>query len=138
MIHKITDVQYTRRFQTRVLSHSFPSTGSTGQARPGLYTIHPDSASMIAEPAKTHSLCWLSVIRKGAELASAATLAPMPKVTSAIGNAQQTSVPVEANRVNQVVPVSMRGVSDSTHRLSIGLITEFYLHQDDWLSYSDR
>ena len=37
-----------------------------------------------------------------------------------------------------VVPVSMRGVSDSTHRLSTGLITEFYFHEDDWLSYSDR
>jgi len=107
-----------RRFHTWVLSHNLPSSGSTGQVCPGRYIIHADSASMMAEPAKTHTLCWLSVIRKGNVLVRAATVAPMPRVTSMMGNAQQTSVPVDANKVTQVAPVSERGVPGFTAGLS--------------------
>jgi len=77
---------------------------------------------MMAEPAKTHTLCWLSVIRKGNVLVKAATVAPIPRVTRMMGKAQQTSVPVDANKVNQVVPVSVRGVVDSAVVLSIRFI----------------
>ncbi len=43
----------------------------------------------------------LSVIRNGMLLAIAATTDPSPRLTSRIGNAQQSRVPVEANKTNQ-------------------------------------
>jgi hypothetical protein len=67
----------------------------------------------MADPANTQTLCWLRTIRNGAELVNAATLAPIPSVTSMMGNAQQTSVPADANNVTQVAPVSIPGVPGS-------------------------
>ena len=57
---------------------------------------------MNAESVKTQILYVLSVIRIGKLLVRAATVAPNPNVTSAMGRAQQTNVPVEANKDSQV------------------------------------
>ena len=50
---------------------------------------------------KNHVLYKLSVIRNGMFVAMAATTAPIPKLTSMMGNAQHKSVPVEVNNIIQ-------------------------------------
>jgi hypothetical protein len=47
-------------------------------------------------------LCTLKVTKNGTREDIAATVAPRPKLTNTIGNAQQINVPVEANRASQV------------------------------------
>lgn len=85
---------------------------------------------MMADPANTHTLCWLSVIRKGIERVRAATVAPMPKVTIMMGSAQQTRVPVDANKVTQVAPVSRCGVPGSAIELARGFTADCWPDYD--------
>jgi hypothetical protein len=61
-------------------------------------------AAAISAPeiANTQPLCILNAINHGAELASDATAAPIPRVTSAMGIAQQTSVADVVNSSNQL------------------------------------
>ena len=66
---------------------------------------------MAPEKENTQTLYLLSVISSGRALVSAATVPPSPSVTRMIGRAQQTNVPAEANRVNQLRPLSFNRVS---------------------------
>ncbi len=84
------------------LLQSSASSGSEGQVRPGRYSNHPPSNNSNPEPANTQALCMLSVIRNGMLLAIAATTDPNPRLTRRIGNAQQSRVPVEANKTSQL------------------------------------
>ncbi len=96
-----------RLFHICVLLHNSPNSTSTGQARPGRYIIHADSASKTPETANTHILCWLNVTKKGIALTIDATVAPIPRVTKVMGIAQQTKVPVVVKRASQVNDVSL-------------------------------
>tara|TARA_R110002167_G_scaffold207882_3_gene411947 strand:- start:1395 stop:1607 length:213 start_codon:yes stop_codon:yes gene_type:complete len=62
---------------------------------------------MAPETRNTHSLCSLSVIKKGMLLTKDAMVAPIPSVTRVIGSAQHTNVPVVVNKANQVTLVSL-------------------------------
>ena len=108
MLQMVAEVQKMRWFQIWAVLHARANSGSVGHARPGRYMSQPDKPSITPDPANTQALCRLSVISMGKLLVSAATVAPRPTVTSMIGRAQQTRVPVEASRASQLTPDSAR------------------------------
>jgi hypothetical protein len=101
-----TDTRKTRRFHTCVRLQISASSGSAGHAGPGRNVNQPDAARSVPDTANTQALCNVKVTRKGRPLDNAATAAPNPNVTNAIGNAQQMSVPKEASRASNVRPFS--------------------------------
>jgi len=107
MLHKMIEPIRMRLFQRWARLHAKASVGSVGQARPGRNIIQADSSSMAPENANTQALCWLKVINMGKVLVKEATVAPMPNVTNVIGSAQQTNVPLVANKAVQLTPVSL-------------------------------
>ena len=62
--------------------------------------------SAMAKPAirNVHPLFLLSVMRNGTDDRVEATTVPKPRVTRSVGNAQQSSVPVEVNSDKIAVP----------------------------------
>ena len=104
--HNPKDTQIKRRFQTSARAHAAASAGSLGQARPGRYTAHSATPNNTADPANTQPLWALNATSQGAEDANDATAVPRPRLTSVMGSAQHTSVPVLANRASQLTPDS--------------------------------
>lgn len=106
-----TELQKMRRLDTCARAHTRANSGSAGQVRPDRTISHPDSSKRAPEPVNTQVLCCAIVISTGKLLVSAATVAPSPSVTSNIGRAQQIRVPLAANKVSQLRPVSCRTTS---------------------------
>ena len=93
-------------------SHLVASAKSIGQARPG-HSDQAPKASKTPGIKNTQSLCSLKVTRKGKVLVRAVIVAPMPRLTSAMGSAQHTSVLALANRASQLT-LDSRPVDESS------------------------
>ncbi len=116
------ETRSNRRFQICDRSQSAARRGSVGQVRPGRHNSQPAPAIITAEPANTQSLCSASVTSTGTASTTEATIAPRPaSVTSAIGSAQHSRVPVEANSAS---PLTARpGVERAKVDLKSGIAT---------------
>jgi hypothetical protein len=98
----MADTHKNRLFHLSAAAQAAASSGSAGHVRPGRKTAHIAAPISIPEIANTQPLCILSAINHGAELASDATAAPIPKVTNAMGIAQQISVADVVKSSNQL------------------------------------
>ena len=97
------EAQNIRRFQVRARSHNAANSGSEGHDCAALYANQAEMTSNTPEMPKIQPLCSARVTRNGTLLVTAATVAPRPSITRPIGNAQQSSVPDDANKLSHVM-----------------------------------
>ena|GEM_PF-6672710 len=101
-IQTATATQNTRRFHIRACVHRCAHRGSLVHAWGRSHKTQAVIANITADPVNIYSSYSANVTSMGNALVNAATTAPNPILTSRIGNAQHSSVPVAENRAIQL------------------------------------
>ena len=89
--------------------HAFACAASIGHgALRARQRIAPAASNKTAAIENVHALCFDKNTNHGAALTSPASVAPAPSVTSKAGNAQQSKVPADVNRLRVAKKLSLR------------------------------
>lgn len=108
MLQIVAAINQSRRFHIFARWHRKAAAESTGHLPLVRHINQAEPTSRQADITNIPVLFSLSMINVGKLLVIAATVAPKPRLTSRMGKAQHSKVPVDTNSVSQLNPVPLR------------------------------